>query len=295
MLHTVALTLLLAVPADELTKTYPRADLLVEPTDLAKLAEKADVRVLDARPRDAYKEGHVPGAAWVDHAAWSSEFAKEQDIDKWHENLKKLGIHPKTQIIIYDDNLSKDAARIWWILRYWGIKDVRLVNGGWKAWLASGGKPTKDETEKDLSPSRKEEWRDSPVEKQRLATKDELLKLLQDKPPQLIDARSIGEYCGTQETAKHNGAIPGAVHLEWSDLLDKKTGRFKSADELTKLFKDAGIDPAKPAVTYCQSGGRASVMAFGLELMGGKEVRNYYRSWAEWGNDDATPIVKPKK
>jgi thiosulfate/3-mercaptopyruvate sulfurtransferase len=293
MLHAVALALLLAVPAEEPKKAYPRADLLIEPADLIELSKKDGVRVLDARPPEAYKEGHVPGAAWVDHAAWSSAFAKDQDVDKWYERLMAVGVHPKTRVIIYDDNLSKDAARIWWILRYWGVKDVRLVNGGWRGWLAAGGKTTKDAPLQINSGS--ENWLKASMEKERLATKDDLLKALKDKPPQIIDARSTGEYCGTQETAKHNGAIPGAVHLEWSDLLDKQTGRFKSADELTKLFKDAGIDPAEPAVTYCQSGGRASVMAFGLELMGGKEVRNYYRSWAEWGNDDATPVVKPKK
>jgi thiosulfate/3-mercaptopyruvate sulfurtransferase len=289
MLHTLALTLLLASPAEEPKKTYPNADLLVEPADLTKLAEKVEVRILDARPQAAYKEGHVPGAAWVDHATWSRDFANDQDADKWNKHLTAVGVRPNTQVVIYDDNLSKDAARIWWILRYWGVKDVRLVNGGWKGWLAAGGKPA------NAGVILRETDTKFQMEKQRLATKDDLLKLLKDKPPQIIDARSTGEYCGTQETAKHNGSIPGAVHLEWSDLLDKKTGRFKSADDLTKLFAGAGIDPTKPAVTYCQSGGRASVMAFGLELMGGKDVRNYYRSWAEWGNDEATPVVKPKK
>ena len=62
---------------------------------------------------------------------------------------------------------------------------------------------------------------------------------------------------------------------------------------MTKLFEKAGIDPSKPAITYCQSGGRAAVLAFVLELMGGKDVRNYYRSWSEWGNDPDTPVVKP--
>ena len=94
--------------------------------------------------------------------------------------------------------------------------------------------------------------------------------------------------------AKRGGAIPGARHLEWSDAIDAKTHRFKSAYELSKLLQDAGIDPSKPCTTYCQSGGRAAVMAFTLELMGGKDVRNYYKSWAEWGNAADTPIEKPK-
>ena len=102
-------------------------------------------------------------------------------------------------------------------------------------------------------------------------------------------------HCGVADTAKRNGTIPGATHLDWTDLIDAKTKRYKTAEELSALFKAKGIDPAKPAVTYCQSGGRASVMAFALELMGGRPAANYYRSWSEWGNADDTPVVKPEK
>ena len=192
--------------------------------------------------------------------------------------------------MVYDDNLSKDAARIWYVLRYWGFDDVRVLNGGWKAWLAAGGKPGKDTPAPEPTNTLKLK-----PEPERLATKAQVLDLLKGKPPQIVDARSEGEFCGTEETAKRNGAIPGALHLEWSDTLDKDTGKFKSADELATLFEKAGIDPAKPSVTYCQSGGRAAVLAFTLELMGGKDVRNYYRSWSEWSNDPDTPVVKPQK
>jgi thiosulfate/3-mercaptopyruvate sulfurtransferase len=291
VLQTLTAALLLALPGDEPARTYPRPELLAEPAELAKWTKEGQVRVLDARPKEQYAKGHVPGAAWVDHSDWSGAFAKSQDRDEWSKRLDKLGIDPGTRVVVYDDNLSKDAARVWWILRYWGVKDVRLLNGGWKGWTASGGREAAD------APAEvKRGSADFAAEGPRLATKSDLLKLLKDKPPQIIDARSTGEFCGDQASGnKRAGAVPGAVHLEWSDLLDKKSGRFKSAGELTNLFKDAGIDPTKPAVTYCQSGGRASVMAFGLELMGGKDVRNYYRSWAEWGNDDNTPVVKPKK
>jgi len=95
-------------------------------------------------------------------------------------------------------------------------------------------------------------------------------------------------------TAKRNGAIPGAIHKEWTEVIDKKTQRFKSPEELSKLFEEAGIDLNKSSVTYCQSGGRAAVMAFALELMGGKSVRDYYRSWSEWGNAEDTPIERPR-
>jgi thiosulfate/3-mercaptopyruvate sulfurtransferase len=260
---------------------YPRPELLVEARDLVRTT----ARILDARSREKFLAGHIPGAVWVDHATWSRTFGEGKDRDGWAKRIGELGIEPDSTVVIYDDNRSKDAARIWWILRYWGVKDVRLLNGGWGAWTAMKGAQEKTDnkpktTTPDLKPQRA-----------RLATKEELLKELKTKP-QIIDARSTGEHCGTESTATKNGHIPGSRHLEWSDTIDAKTGRFKDATELRKLFKEAGIDATRPAATYCQSGGRAAVMAFVLELMGSKEVRNYYRSWAEWGNAEDTPVDK---
>jgi len=128
---------------------------------------------------------------------------------------------------------------------------------------------------------------------ERLAFKAQLLESLPKREFQIIDARSESEYCGEANTAKRNGAIPGAIHKEWTEVTEKKTQRFKSPEELSKLFEEAGIDLNKSSVTYCQSGGRAAVMAFALELMGVKSVHNYYRSWSEWGNAEDTPIEKP--
>ncbi|MBY0528510.1 MAG: hypothetical protein K2R98_34285 [Gemmataceae bacterium] len=166
---------------------------------------------------------------------------------------------------------------------------MRLLNGGWNAWQKVEGKVEKDEpkvTAKQPKLTHQAECH---------ATKEHLLKLVDEKKHQIIDARSRGEYCGEQKSAKQGGTVPGSTHLEWTEVIDKKTQRFKSVDELNELFKQAKIDVNKPTVTFCQSGGRAAVMAFTLELMGGKEVRNYYRSWSEWGNADDTPIFVPKK
>lgn len=269
---------------------YARPDLLAEPADLRKPTTNRMVRVLDARGKGKYLDGHYPGAVWIDAPAWAHAFAKGQNAADWEKRIAPLGVAPADTVVIYDDSQSKVSARIWYILRYWGFDDVRILNGGWKALQAAGGSMQKE-------PPAVQPVKDLKLKAQpgRLATKTELLDLLKGKAPQIVDARSEGEYRGTEETAKRNGAIPGAAHLEWSDTLDEKTGRFKSAAELTKLLEKAGIDPSKPAITYCQSGGRAAVLAFVLELMGGKDVRNYYRSWAEWGNDPDTPVVKPKK
>src|SRR5262249_49182882 len=141
------------------------------------------------------------------------------------------------RVVVYDDNFGKDAVRIWWILRYWGVKDVRVLNGGWRAWKAAGGEVT-DESHKPVpAPARL-----LTPQSDRLTTKSQLLESLKKEDFQIVDTRSEGEYCGIDKKARRNGAIPGAKHLEWIDLLDKKTQKFKSADELKKLFADAGID-----------------------------------------------------
>jgi thiosulfate/3-mercaptopyruvate sulfurtransferase len=282
---------LLLIPAAAVKngEAYPRPELLIEPAQLAKLDAGKDVRMLDARGHAKYKEGHVPGAVWVDAVTWARTFASHQDQDKWAKLIGDLGIDLGKHIVIYDDASAKDAARIWWILKYWGVRDVKLLNGGWVGWKDSHGKMEADEVKVTATlPKLK-------AEKGRLATKDQLVETIKSKALQIVDARSSDEFCGRQETAKRNGAIPGAVHQEWTDAIDKKTQRFKSAGELIELFKQNQIDLARPTVTYCQSGGRAAVLAFTLELMGVKDVKNYYKSWSEWGNAENTPIVVPEK
>ncbi len=268
---------------------YPRPELLVEPAELADPQAAKEFILLDARPQTEYAQEHAPGARWVDHAAWSKSFGEGQDAGGWSRRIGELGINAKSRVVVYDDNAAKDAARIWWILRYWGVDDVRLLNGGWKAWKAQG-LPTSAQPESPQPVT----FQATP-RSERLATKNEILDLLRGRQLQIVDARSEGEFCGTEPLGnKRGGAIPGAKHLEWSDLLDPKTHRFKSAQELRRLFEQAGIDLNRPTASHCQSGGRASVMAFGLELMGAEDVRNYYRGWSEWGNADDTPIEPGK-
>jgi thiosulfate/3-mercaptopyruvate sulfurtransferase len=267
---------------------YARPELLVEAKELVKPETTRRFLILDVRGRGSYLDGHIPGAVWLDQLTWTRSFKDGQDRADWAKRIGGLGIDGRRPVVIYGMGRSQDPARMWWILRYWGVPDVRLLNGGWQAW-------TKAAEAIEKEPNRPATVEFKPIaQHRRLSTRQAILDALKEKPPQIVDARSRNEYCGLSETAKRNGAIPGAIHLEWSDTLDKE-GRFKNPEELHELFKSAGIDPKKPAITYCQSGGRAAVVAFTLELMGGEDVRNYYRSWAEWGNSEDTPIAKPQK
>jgi len=269
---------------------YPRPNLLLEPAELTTPEVARQFTILDVRSQEAYQKGHVRGARRVDHDEWKTAFGEGKDAEGWGKRIGQLGIGPRSKVVVYDDNGTKDAARIWWILRYWGLDDVRLLDGGWKTWKAAGY-PTTDEAPPPASPA---EFQARP-RRERLTTMEQVLRSLKGGTLQIVDARSENEFCGVDALEnKRAGAIPGAKHLEWSDLIDPATQRFKGPEQLRRLFDQAGIDLDRPAAAHCQSGGRAAVMVFGLELMGAKNVSNYYRGWSEWGNAEDTPVVVPQ-
>jgi thiosulfate/3-mercaptopyruvate sulfurtransferase len=275
--------------ATRASDTYPRGRLLVEPAELANSAAAGEFVILDARKRDEYERGHVPGARHVDHDAWKSAFGQDESPAWWSDRIGGLGIDSKSTVVLYDDNGTKDAARIWWILRYWGVEDARLLNGGWTGWVAAD-LPTTEKTPPVVAAS---DFQATP-HAARLATMDQVLRSLDGRRWQIVDARSEDEYCGVDKRDNaRGGAIPGAKQLEWSDLIDQQTQRFKRPAEMRRLFEQAGIDLDRPTASHCNGGGRAAVMAFGLELMGADQVRNYYRGWGEWGNAENTPIQLP--
>ena len=282
------LPLLVCLALADAKPAYAKPSMLVEP---AELKNKASARfvILDVRSRNTYRAAHIPGAVWADLPAWDRLMTADPKAVGWADRIGKLGIDGKTPVLIYSDSKSRDAARAWWILRQQGVPDVRLVNGDWAGYKKAGGTVETGQNQleavkADLKPAT-----------DRLLTKSEILAGLKALDlDQLIDARTSGEYCGDTKSAKRGGSIPGAKNLDWTDTIDPKTGRFQPAGEMKKLFETAGIALDKPTATYCQSGGRAAVMAFVYELMTGKPAKNYYRSWAEWGNDPDTPIVTPK-
>lgn len=278
-------TLLLAVhfAAAEQPAGYPAPNLLVEVGD-PKLKE---FRVIDVRPKDQYDAGHVPRAAHADTAPWSKAVLENKATGVFMVTLAPLGISPKVPVVVYADD-ARDAARAWWLLKYAGVPDVRILNGGWKAWTEA--KLPTDKTPPIIQPY----MRGWTPDATRMADKKHVLEVLKGGAA-CVDARAKDEFTGEKALAKKGGHVPGATHLEWVELLDPKTSKFLPPADLLKLLKDRNIDLDKPQVTYCQGGGRAAVVAFGLELAGAKSVRNYYPSWGEWGNSDDTPVEGKKK
>ncbi len=267
---------------------YPEPDRLVAAGELAKPAVAKRFRVLDTRTKEKYLAGHIPGALWVDYDAWAKALAAGASLPDWERTIGDLALKHSTPLVIYDDGWARNAAHVWWLLRYWGFEDVRLLNGGWHAWLSQGH--PQDRAAPQVKALRIK-LRPIPA---RLAGKAQLVEALKNHE-QIIDARSAAEFRGEGETDKRKSALPNAKHLEWSAAIDPQTLRFKPAEELTHLLGAAGIDPARPAIVYSRTGERSAVVAFTLELMGAKHVRRCTRGWEEWSNAPGTSTVSETK
>jgi len=284
MLASITSKLSLPVIAGE--PTYAKPELLVEPAALEAMLEEGDVVVLHAATPQVYFRARVPGAVLVDVGKWNLAFAAGSDPQAWSERISNLGIGPKTRVVVYDEGgrPRTSAARIWWILKYWGVEQAAILNGGLQAWVDHAGAPIPQD-----DPQPKPGGFVAKSHPDRLRTTEQMIQLSKSGKEHFIDTRSRDEVSA--------GAIGAAAeHCEWIECIDRKTGRFKGPAELAKLFKidrHTGED-AQPVVTYCGSGGRASVAAFALELMGVEHVANYYGSWSAWKKRGATLKSEPK-
>jgi thiosulfate/3-mercaptopyruvate sulfurtransferase len=260
---------------------------LVTFDDLQQRIGDPHLRLLDTRPQSEYDKGHIPGAVRIDAKAVEKLAAKPGalvDCAVWEAWIAPLGIGPDTEVLIYDSNRQLDAARLWWLLRYLGVGQVGLIDGGFPLWQKQG-RPETAETPK-VEP-RKFEVR---FRTDRLATRDEVLGALKQGKVRVIDARSQAEHTGLEKRAKRGGRVPTSCHLEWAQLVDAD-GRFLDEASLRGKLAKAGVKPGEPVITHCQGGGRASVDAFVFERLG-FPTRNYYLGWSDWGNAEDTPVEK---
>jgi thiosulfate/3-mercaptopyruvate sulfurtransferase len=246
--------------------------------------------IIDLRPAETFAAGHLPGAVHLD--LWGVSLV---DTDPgplkafmWIvDHLFNLrGVEASTPVVVYEDNSGMRAARAFWFLEYFGHEHVRVLDGGFAAWTAARLPVT---TEAAAPP--KSTWTGTP-HGETIATWRDVRDRLGRSDTVVIDTRSDGEYRGTNVRAKRGGAIPGAVHIEWTRNLGAD-GAFKPADELRKMYEAAGVTPDKEVITYCQGGYRAAHAYLALRLLGYPRVRNYTGSWKEWGDRDDLPVETP--
>lgn len=283
-LRTLMSLAIVVLAAGARAEDLRRPELLLTAADVKQHVDDSACRILDVRDAAAYAAGHVPGAVTLNLSQWTKQSHNVVglvDRDFWTPAVGNLGIDRQTRVLVYGADAAS-AARAWWLLEFVGVKSVSLLDGGWKAWQAAGYPVT---TELPHVEPRKFE---PSFQRERLMDMDELLRALDNPRMQVLDARSRGEFTGENVAGSRAGRIPGAVHLEWVELLDE-SGRFKTPAELKRLLAERGIKATGPVVTYCYSGGRASAVAFACELLGLPRVKNYYCGWQEWSAAEKAP------
>jgi thiosulfate/3-mercaptopyruvate sulfurtransferase len=276
-------------------KGYANAHLLVTPPELSGMLEAqgaARLLLLDLRPPDAYAAGHIPGAIHVDLWGVSLIDTDPAPLDAFMWMIEHVlaihGVEAAAPVVVYDDQSGVRAARAFWFLEYFGHPSVRLLDGGFNAWTAAGLPIARD-----AKAASKSEWTGSREEKT-LATWKDVKGAIGRGDKVILDTRGDAEYEGTLVRARRGGAVPGAVHIEWTRNLSP-SGDFKPAGELKKMYEDAGVTPDREVITYCQGGYRAAHSYLVLRLLGYPRVRMYIGSWKEWGDRSDLPIELPKR
>lgn len=287
-ISTLCTTLALAVPALAATDAAVPAGPLVDAAWLAKNLDNPKVRVFEVSvDPGVYERGHIPGAVNI---SWHSDLVDpvKRDIvsaEAFETLLEKAGVDKDTTIILYGDNNNWFAAWGGWVFNQYGLGErVKLLDGGRKYWEKQAlpldtKAPSYAKTDITLPPAK-------PELRARLTN---VLDVVDGKTDAVIvDIRSADEFSGklfapegSKELSIRAGHVPGAKNVTWSKAVDPETGKFKSKEELKKLYAEAGVDGSKPIIVYCRIGERSSHTWYALSRILGYDVRNYDGSWTE--------------
>lgn len=278
------------------------SDPLVSAEWLKDHISAPDIRVIDATwvppwspeggtgaGRKVYLQGHIPGAVYFDIDEIADETSPYPHMlptsEKFSSRARKLGLGDGKTLIVYDRTGYMASARVWWMFRLMGHKDIKVLDGGWEAWLKAGG------AVEDMEPIVSDRHFTVRIQNQLLKTYDQMLKSVADGNECILDARPAGRFLGKDAEPRaglKSGAMPGANNIPSSSLISSD-GTLKSAEELGAIF---GSNAERADITAtCGSGVTAAVIALALCRLGREDVAVYDGSWSEWASQSDAPIV----
>lgn len=283
--------------------SYANPEALVSTQWLEDHLEAPDVRIVDASfylnetpdaAYEVYEQEHIPGAVFFDiNKVCDSTTDLPHMVpqpEKFSSMVRKLGLGDGNRIVVYDQNGGHMAAcRVWWMFRLFGHNDISVLDGGLPKWAEERRGIS------DLPPIPRSRHLTARHNHYLVRDKAQLLKNIETKKEQVIDARSKDRFDGTGEEPRaglRKGHIPGSISIPFDKLMKpEEFYTFRSAEEIKATFDEAGLDLKKPITASCGSGVTACVLAFGLYLIGHEDAAVYDGSWSEWGADPDLPIA----
>jgi thiosulfate/3-mercaptopyruvate sulfurtransferase len=239
---------------------------------------------IDCRNPNNYADGHIPGAISIYRDELSDSLGLVLGKEQIEAMLSKKGIQSHDRLLLYDDNGSVEAARLWWVLDLYGFNKAQIIDGGLEGWKAMSLPITNESNTKATSDFHFLEPKDSTY----FADMHKVEIAIAEKNIKLLDNRSDEEYSGQtlKDGASYPGKIEGSIHLDYYNFIDQRPEahkRLKPISEMQKILQEAGISPEDNIINYCHSGVRSALVTFILtQLLNYPQVKNYDGSWCEW-------------
>jgi len=279
---------------------YAKPEVLIDTESVSKNLqnEKAKVVEVDYDPENGYRKGHINGATLIWWKRDINDPVTRDIVNKkqFEELMKRNGIAENSEVVLYGDFNNWFAAFVFWIFKYYGHENVRIMNGGRKKWELEKRPYTTEEPK--VTPT---SYVAQPPNEGLRAYLFDVKRALDKKDTVLVDVRSPKEFTGEitappeypMEHAQRGGHVPSAQNIPWATAVNDADGTFKTYEELKQNYTTKGITPDKDVICYCRIGERSSHTWFVLKyLLGYPQVRNYDGSWTEWGNMIGNPVAK---
>ncbi len=269
-----------------LTLGFVQAQDVISAKELQSYLKQDNTILVSAQKAVEYNKIHITGAINIDHNLLYNDMTMLLPASQVAQILGVNGVSQDMKIVLYDEGSSKYAGRMYWILDYMGATDVKILNGGLKAWKAARKPVTRTaSTAKNVTFTPK-------INKSYLATMATVKTAVNNSAYIIIDARTPEEYNGINETTLRLGHIPSAINVNYTTLLNAK-GELKSNDELITLFAKAGATKDKKVIVYCKTSVRAGIEFLALKsALDFPNVMVYDGAFTEWQSISSNKVLK---